>query len=524
MLIATIVFYIALVASCLNALGPKTFITLLVSETSDMQFTDPLVLYILENQTSSFCQHMRDHNVISGAIYEVCLDIISDIEDVNLFSIIRDEGQYVNEVFVAINEHTVASRMSTMLIKNYTMVFHDEVSRTMHVHAYSEWDEVSSPKFLKFLFNFMRTRKLQSLRSGADPFRHCTDLPVEVHGETRSMFRIPYNGLAYDYTESKFTPFCTSYREIGMKFCELHEEERTEDLNTCSFRVAEAFAEYYDGPAISESNYLARVARYHPRRNRVAFITAIFGNFEMACKRHKAQNMAADFICFSDNPSIEANGWEVDASPYHLSHPSPLDTGEFVNSISKNNHSYNLIRYYKQAFRNIPRMQGYDIVVWVDGSLELTEARATEQLSLVLEEGQCALGLWNHTIRPNLEEEVRVTRHMTRYCSLLFNNQSQPFQDVAGQFREYLAEEPRVNEVGVWYTTLVAYNMKRAETVGFLDMWYLESLRHTSNCQVSFPFVALNTQVPLCTFPNDVLRGRYPNQQTSIFIKHLHGL
>lgn len=68
---------------------------------------------------------------------------------------------------------------------------------------------------------------------------------------------------------------------------------------------------------------------------KVAFITAILGNYELTCKKAVQQTVDSDFICFTDNKDIESNGWIIDTNPYHSTHKSPIDTGFYLNSIDK---------------------------------------------------------------------------------------------------------------------------------------------------------------------------------------------
>ena len=58
-------------------------------------------------------------------------------------------------------------------------------------------------------------------------------------------------------------------------------------------------------------------------RAKIVFITAIYGNYEKTVKRFVRQTIPTDFICFTDNPKIRANGWIVDTIPYHdlIQHP-----------------------------------------------------------------------------------------------------------------------------------------------------------------------------------------------------------
>jgi hypothetical protein len=116
---------------------------------------------------------------------------------------------------------------------------------------------------------------------------------------------------------------------------------------------------------------------------KVCFITAIYGNYESSCKKYVPQTIATDFICFTDNPTIVSNGWIIDTIPYHRTCKSELDNNTYINSLCNNKHTFNIAKYYKQAFQNIPRLQSYDVIIWLDGTIEIRASwTVTEQLGL----------------------------------------------------------------------------------------------------------------------------------------------
>ena len=92
---------------------------------------------------------------------------------------------------------------------------------------------------------------------------------------------------------------------------------------------------------------------------KICFITAIYGNYESSCKKFIKQTIETDFICFTDNKDITSNGWTIDTNPYHITNKSELDNDTYTNSICNNKHTFNVSKYYKQAFNNIPILQKY---------------------------------------------------------------------------------------------------------------------------------------------------------------------
>ena len=106
----------------------------------------------------------------------------------------------------------------------------------------------------------------------------------------------------------------------------------------------------------------------------IAYITAVFGDYEKSTKnRGCRQKIKSDFICFTDNKELISNGWELDFTPYHSINISRMDLGFQINSLKQNNHTFNIAKYYKQSFQSIPRLQDYDIVVWIDASVEMSD-------------------------------------------------------------------------------------------------------------------------------------------------------
>ena len=278
---------------------------------------------------------------------------------------------------------------------------------------------------------------------------------------------------------------------------------------------------------------------------RVAFITSILGGYESICRPFVQQTVDTDFICFTDNPNIESNGWIIDTNPYHDTHPSPLDNGLYINSMHKigrlevlnNRHTFNIAKYYKQAWNNIPRLKDYDVVIWIDGSIEIILPNVSE----------CMLELcpkynivsWHHELKGGVLFNEAFTSYLERYHSSNYLNQWQPYQDVIKQYHDYLLEgydenyfinyprtegRGRGDHFGVWITCFVAFNNKNPEIKDFLDRWYLQTLKYTTQDQVGFPKVVQDTGIVPYTLPDSTFTGNNPHESTSMFIKHDHAM
>jgi len=265
---------------------------------------------------------------------------------------------------------------------------------------------------------------------------------------------------------------------------------------------------------------------------KICFITAIYGNYESCCKPFQKQSVETDFICFTDSLNIVSNGWTIDNTPYHHEHPSPLDDGQYVNSFSNNQHTFNIAKYYKQSFRFIPRLSIYDVVVWLDGTIEITNPNVSSWIMDNIHDKKI-IG-WEHERRGGrLIEEVIDSSTFHRYCSSFWNNQAQPLQDVLFQYSEYLKDgyndedyykklDPDRRNFGVWITCFVAFLQKDSSVKEFMDLWYLQTLNYSTQDQIGFPYVCQKTGLIPYTLPDKEITGDRPHDGTAFYHKHPH--
>lgn len=269
-----------------------------------------------------------------------------------------------------------------------------------------------------------------------------------------------------------------------------------------------------------------------PEPVKICFITAVYGNYELSCKPFAKQTATTDFICFTDNPNITANGWKIDTTPYHIQCKNKLDDGTLTNSLQNNPHTFNVAKYYKQSFHLIPALKQYDAVVWIDGTVEITSERASEYILSKIYEHKI-VG-WHHELRQGLlKEEVEISNHYTKYNSTFWNGQTQPLQDVNLQYDAYVADgysetvfkqmQPENPHFGVWLTCFVAFLIKDPNVIKFLDLWYQQTLKYTVQDQIGFPYVCQKTNLTPYTLPNKEVGGEFPHQNTEFYVKHDHG-
>ena len=270
----------------------------------------------------------------------------------------------------------------------------------------------------------------------------------------------------------------------------------------------------------------------HITMAKICFITAIYGNYEASCKPFAEQTVPADFICFTDNPNVIRNGWQIDTYPHHRYNNNEIDNGTYINSFANNLHTFNVAKYYKQSFQRIPRLKEYDVVVWLDGTIEIVNSGTAEYVLRNIYTKKI-IG-WHHEFQNGiLENEVRASHHAGRYNNTYWNWQPQPFQDVDKQYEEYVKDgyndaffkdrESYTPHFGVWLTCFVAFLNKDEEVSRFLDLWYMQTLKYTTQDQIGFPYVVQKTGLIPLTLPNAEVWGDRPHEETAFYIKRQHG-
>lgn len=224
-------------------------------------------------------------------------------------------------------------------------------------------------------------------------------------------------------------------------------------------------------------------------------------------------------------------------TPYHFENKSIIDSPDLLNSLTNNKHTFNICKYYKQQFKNIPRLQKYHAIVWLDGTIEITNPLTSEYILNNITKHKI-IG-WSHERREGILKKEVDDSNFFRYTSTKWNNQEQPFQDINKQYEEYLKEgydETWFKQIelyknnknfGVWLTCFVAFLNKNDDdnsVKDFLDTWYLQTLKYTTQDQIGFSFVVQKTKLIPYTLPDNEIKGHCPHHHTDLYFRHAHGL
>ena len=247
---------------------------------------------------------------------------------------------------------------------------------------------------------------------------------------------------------------------------------------------------------------------------KIAFITAVYGGYESSCRHVVKQTLDSDFICFTDDYpiSVDSNLWVVDRTPYHLVNKSKMDDDGYFNSIKNNTSSFNVAKYYKGQWYLIPRLKDYDMVVWLDGTIEITNANTAQMLYDNINNDVIA---WTHNDNRTLDGE-RIASKFSRYEGQKIDEQYKFYLDQGYDDSHFR----RVNDgTSVWVTCVVAF-ANNARVHSFLDHWYLQNLEYSTQDQIGFPYsLWVNNLKPL-TLPSGEIKGTYFD--STIHHKHDH--
>jgi hypothetical protein len=281
---------------------------------------------------------------------------------------------------------------------------------------------------------------------------------------------------------------------------------------------------------------------------RIAFITALYGTYESSPKPFAKQTLPVDFICFTDLETINSNGWVIDRTPYHTLISLPYDSPVYLNSLSRNLHPMNVAKFYKAAFHFIPRLQHYDLIVWVDGNVIVSNSTTSEYLQRWVssrkgkgeregmekeeEEDERGVILFEHWRGGSLWSEVQAAAGQSKYNTTEFAGFTQPRQDILSQYETYLRDyhyladywgkvKPSRPQYGMWVTCFIGFNMKAHRMKEFLTVWHEHILRYSTQDQISFSLVTQSLHFHPTSLPDESVTGN--SMVNSLFYKVDHG-
>lgn len=270
---------------------------------------------------------------------------------------------------------------------------------------------------------------------------------------------------------------------------------------------------------------------------RIAFITAVFGDYEKSLKEPVLQDMETSFIAFTDRKDLKVDGsvWHIVEISDEFWDGIPILPGR--NDLISNVHSFNKAKYFKLQWNNIPLLDEFRYVVWIDATVKITSAQASSGVVYLMKQGLNAI-TFEHARQGMVSNEVAASLVGPKYMSEFWGNQVQPFQNVTEQYENYTQsgfsekwwlEKHDVPfwvtgrpEYGVYVTCFLAWNAALEETSTFLDMWWQENVQSTTQDQITFPYVAWKLNTYAFPLPQGNISGNADGN--SLYEKLPHGL
>lgn len=210
-----------------------------------------------------------------------------------------------------------------------------------------------------------------------------------------------------------------------------------------------------------------------PKIRRTAVCTCIYGKYDDLHPIPEHNRNDVDFICFTDNPMMPKDrGWMIDTIPYHEHDKFMEINGRISIEKSKGNENHpNIVaKYYKMCTGRIPRLQIYDRILYIDGSLQILDLSILDDFN----DKECVV--YQHTDRNTVQSEADQSNLWKRYVN-------QPVKEqVASYFEEGFEDEClllagfSLRPNNDFYNRMFAY-------------WFYETQKWTDLCQVSMPFI-----------------------------------
>ena len=105
-------------------------------------------------------------------------------------------------------------------------------------------------------------------------------------------------------------------------------------------------------------------------------------------------------------------------------------------------------------------------------------------------------------------------------------------QDIDAQYRAYLNDgyndvdfwssiDPTKVNLGLWITCFVAFDNKNSAVSQFLNLWYLQTLKYTTQDQIGFPYTVQKLNMIPYTLPDKSVLGN--SDSNAFYDKHGHG-
>lgn len=245
----------------------------------------------------------------------------------------------------------------------------------------------------------------------------------------------------------------------------------------------------YDIEALMDSDF----------RKRAFVYTEIFGDYD-DLKPVKPQNIPVPFVCVTDNPNLNGEGWKI----------------VVVNFPRKDLHMNLQAKWFKMFPWTIPGFEDYEISIHIDGATTITKDSFVEHAMRLLDKD---FVLFKHPDRNNIRDELKISMTFQKYH----------YENTAAQVQHYLNKG---FPGGPLYACTCLVRRHTENIKQLMQQWYLECMQWSYQDQLSLPYLLWKNKFEPVTFKENLWRNEYINanghqhkgdlraKETGVKVKH----
>lgn len=189
---------------------------------------------------------------------------------------------------------------------------------------------------------------------------------------------------------------------------------------------------------------------------RMCLYTVLIGGYEDLLEQPVAADSALPFICFTDDPSLVSESWQI----RQVDRTLPADP-----------------RRSSRLIKILPHrhLSEFDVSLYIDNSVLLT--RPPEEVLSRLLPNDARMGLIAHSMRPTVRAEFDQVRAI-RYDSA---------QRLSEQWDHYATIDPALLDERLLWTGMLARTHHDPQVVATMEAWAANVLRYSRRDQLSLP-------------------------------------
>jgi len=221
---------------------------------------------------------------------------------------------------------------------------------------------------------------------------------------------------------------------------------------------------------------------------KIAVYTTIFGGYSKLYHIPK-QSIVADYFCVTDELSDK---FDYDHLPET---PEPVITIS-MNFPQRNLHPRMRAKYFKMFPWEVKELEGYDISIYLDGSIQITSPEFIRHCINSL--GNHDMLLFKHPQRDCIYEEAKASIGLVKYKD----------QNISGQINEYRRIYPS-DHAGLYACGIMVRKMNSVNMKKVMEAWWWENIKWSCQDQISLPVICHLLKFKPVIFPDHQINNEF---------------